>query len=85
MNVMTTTVSGSANQVSAEMKFGDKPAFVSWWDYGFQALNTGEHPSVSDNFQTGIPASGNMLLARAKPTWLLCSFNTLLLRTSLTT
>ena len=49
-----------------EMKFGDKPAFVSWWDYGFQALNTGEHPSVSDNFQSGIPASGNMLLARSQ-------------------
>ncbi len=48
------------------MKFGDKPAFVSWWDDGFQALNTGEHPSVSDNFQTGIPASGNMLLARSQ-------------------
>jgi len=49
-----------------EMRFGDKPAFVSWWDYGFQALNTGEHPSVSDNFQSGIPASGNMLLARSQ-------------------
>ena len=49
-----------------EMKFSDKPAFVSWWDYGFQALNTGEHPSVSDNFQSGIPASGNMLLARSQ-------------------
>ena len=48
------------------MRFGDKPAFVSWWDYGFQALNTGEHPSVSDNFQSGIPASGNMLLARSQ-------------------
>ena len=44
--------------------FSDKPAFISWWDYGFQALDTGEHPSVSDNFQSGIPASGNMLLAR---------------------
>jgi asparagine N-glycosylation enzyme membrane subunit Stt3 len=49
-----------------EMRFGDKPAFISWWDYGFQALNTGQHPSVSDNFQTGIPASGNMLLARSQ-------------------
>ena len=46
--------------------YSDRPAFVSWWDYGFQALNTGEHPSVSDNFQTGIPASGNMLLARSQ-------------------
>ena len=46
--------------------FSDKPAFVSWWDYGFQALETGEHPSVPDNFQSGIPATGNMLLARSQ-------------------
>ena len=52
-----------ANQ-DAEDAYSDKPAFISWWDYGFQALDTGEHPSVSDNFQSGIPASGNMLLAR---------------------
>ena len=47
-----------------EVAYSERPAFVSWWDYGFQALNTGEHPSVSDNFQSGIPATGNMLLAR---------------------
>ena len=47
-----------------DMAYSQKPAFVSWWDYGFQALSTGEHPSVSDNFQSGIPATGNMLLAR---------------------
>ena len=52
-----------ANQ-DTEMKYSQKPAFVSWWDYGFQAMSTGEHPSVSDNFQSGIPATGNMLLAR---------------------
>ena len=46
--------------------YSDRPAFVSWWDYGFQALETGEHPSVSDNFQSGIPATGNMLLARSQ-------------------
>ena len=44
--------------------YSERPAFVSWWDYGFQALTTGDHPSVSDNFQSGIPATGNMLLAR---------------------
>ena len=22
----------------ADMAYSDKPAFVSWWDYGFQAL-----------------------------------------------
>jgi len=46
--------------------FSERPAFVSWWDYGFQALENGEHPSVSDNFQSGIPATGNMLLARSQ-------------------
>ena len=46
------------------MKFSDKPAFVSWWDYGFQAMSQGQHPTVADNFQTGIPTAGNMLLAR---------------------
>ena len=50
----------------ADMSYSQRPAFVSWWDYGFQALNTGEHPSVSDNFQSGIPATGNMLLARSQ-------------------
>ena len=54
-----------ANQ-DAQDKFSERPAFISWWDYGFQALDTGEHPSVSDNFQSGIPASGNMLLARSQ-------------------
>ena len=48
------------------MTYSERPAFVSWWDYGFQALTSGDHPSVSDNFQSGIPATGNMLLARSE-------------------
>ena len=52
-----------ANQ-DQDDSYSQRPAFVSWWDYGFQALSTGKHPSVSDNFQSGIPATGNMLLAR---------------------
>ena len=50
----------------SQMPYSERPAFVSWWDYGFAALDTGEHPSVSDNFQSGIPGSGNMLLARSQ-------------------
>ena len=50
----------------ADEPYSEKPAFVSWWDYGFQALTSGDHPSVSDNFQSGIPATGNMLLARGE-------------------
>ncbi|RZD54209.1 MAG: hypothetical protein CXT67_01920 [Methanobacteriota archaeon] len=49
----------------ADVPFGQRPAFVSWWDYGFQALAQGKHPTVADNFQSGIPAAGNMLLAQS--------------------
>ena len=49
-----------------ELPFGKRPAFVSWWDYGFQALAQGKHPTVADNFQSGIPNSGNMLLAQSE-------------------
>ena len=48
----------------ADLPFAQRPAFVSWWDYGFQALAQGKHPTVADNFQSGIPAAGNMLLAQ---------------------
>jgi len=51
-----------SNQDS-EIPFSDRPAFVSWWDYGFQALASGQHPTVADNFQSGIPNSGAMLLS----------------------
>lgn len=41
-----------------------RPAFVSWWDYGFQAIDQGDHPAVADNFQNGIDPSGQFLLAQ---------------------
>ena len=47
----------------SETPFSNRPAFVSWWDYGFQALASGQHPTVADNFQSGIPNSGAMLLS----------------------
>ena len=50
----------------ATVTFSERPAFVSWWDYGFQALAQGQHPTVADNFQSGIPAAGNMLLANGE-------------------
>ena len=54
------------SQQDKDQAYSDRPAFVSWREYGFQALETGDHPSVSDNFQSGIPATGNMLLARSQ-------------------
>jgi dolichyl-phosphooligosaccharide-protein glycotransferase len=41
-----------------------RPAFLSWWDYGFQAIDQGDHPSVADNFQNGIDPSGQFLLSQ---------------------
>ncbi|HXQ93780.1 MAG TPA: carboxypeptidase regulatory-like domain-containing protein [Thermoplasmata archaeon] len=41
-----------------------RPAFVSWWDYGFQAVAEGNHPTVADNFQNGIDPAGNFLLSQ---------------------
>jgi len=42
----------------------NRPAFVSWWDYGFQAIDQGQHPSVADNFQNGIDPAGQFLLSQ---------------------
>jgi dolichyl-diphosphooligosaccharide--protein glycosyltransferase len=36
-----------------------KPAFISWWDYGFYEVALGGHPTVADNFQDGIPPAAN--------------------------
>jgi dolichyl-phosphooligosaccharide-protein glycotransferase len=41
-----------------------RPAFISWWDYGFQAASEGNHPTVADNFQNGIDPAGNFLLSQ---------------------
>jgi len=37
----------------------DRPAFISWWDYGFYEVAIGGHPTVADNFQDGIPPASN--------------------------
>ena len=54
------------SEQDTEVSFSERPAFVSWWDYGFQALAQGEHPTVADNFQSGIPNSGAMLLSASE-------------------
>ncbi|HIH98228.1 MAG TPA: phospholipid carrier-dependent glycosyltransferase [Thermoplasmata archaeon] len=37
----------------------DRPGFIAWWDYGFYEILIGEHPTVADNFQSGIEAAAN--------------------------
>ncbi len=44
----------------------DRPAYVSWWDYGFEAVQAGSHPTVADNFQNGYEIAGNIILAQSE-------------------
>ncbi|MHC1680944.1 MAG: carboxypeptidase regulatory-like domain-containing protein [Methanomassiliicoccales archaeon] len=44
----------------------DRPAFVSWWDYGFEAIQQGAHPAVADNFQNGYQFAGTMLMTQTE-------------------
>jgi asparagine N-glycosylation enzyme membrane subunit Stt3 len=42
----------------------DRPAFMSWWDYGFDQLLLGEHPTAADNFQNGYQFTGSMIASQ---------------------
>ncbi len=42
----------------------DRPAFVSWWDYGFEAVREGKHPTIADNFQNGYQISAQIITAQ---------------------
>ncbi len=42
----------------------ERPAVISWWDYGFQIVGQGQHPTVADNFQNGIDPAGAFLLSQ---------------------
>ncbi|BAB60377.1 TVG1271204 [Thermoplasma volcanium GSS1] len=43
---------------------GERPAYVSWWDYGFQEVFQGQHPTVADDFQQGYVPAGQILLSQ---------------------
>ena len=42
----------------------ERPGFVSWWDYGFQAIREGEHPALADNFQNGYQMAAQIITAQ---------------------
>jgi dolichyl-diphosphooligosaccharide--protein glycosyltransferase len=44
--------------------YADRPAFLSWWDYGHWAIAVGNHPTVADNFQNGYQFAANFILAQ---------------------
>ena len=44
----------------------DRPAFISWWDYGFYGSAISGHPMVADNFQDGIPPAANFHISTSE-------------------
>lgn len=50
------------------LPYEDRPAFLSWWDYGFEAVQEGKHPTVADNFLHGFPTAGNFIAAQDENT-----------------
>ncbi len=50
------------------LPYEDRPAFLSWWDYGFEAVQEGKHPTVADNFLHGYPTAGNFIAAQDENT-----------------
>jgi dolichyl-diphosphooligosaccharide--protein glycosyltransferase len=55
-----------AQQDSEILPESDRPAYVSWWDYGFEAIQAGKHPTVADNFQNGYQLTGNVIMAQSE-------------------
>jgi len=44
----------------------NRPAFLSWWDYGFEAVDVGAHPTVADNFLDGYHLAGSFITAQGQ-------------------
>ncbi len=55
-----------AEQDSDVYPASSKPAYVAWWDYGFEAVAEGEHPTAADNFQNGYQFTGNVLMSQGE-------------------
>lgn len=63
----TDPLSQSLNWLATQdtnVSLNQRPAYVSWWDYGFQELYQGQHPTVADDFQQGYQVTGQILLAQ---------------------
>jgi len=44
----------------------ERPAIISWWDYGFYIASMSEHPTVADNYQDGIFPASNFHTAQSE-------------------
>jgi dolichyl-diphosphooligosaccharide--protein glycosyltransferase len=63
----TTPLSKSLEWLATQqqnLSLAEKPAYVNWWDYGFQELCQGKHPTVADDFQQAYQVAGQILLSQ---------------------
>jgi dolichyl-diphosphooligosaccharide--protein glycosyltransferase len=44
----------------------ERPAILSWWDYGFEFIQEGKHPTVADNFLNGYQLAGNFIMSQSE-------------------
>src|SRR5438876_874317 len=44
-----------------------RPACLSWWDYGFETVDRGVHPTIADNSQACSQVSGQFITAQNEP------------------
>jgi dolichyl-diphosphooligosaccharide--protein glycosyltransferase len=52
------------SEQDTDLPIEDRPAFISWWDYGFWSIYLGEHPTAADNFQGKVHFAGSFIAAR---------------------
>tara|TARA_B100001750_G_scaffold110577_1_gene87361 strand:- start:1187 stop:6853 length:5667 start_codon:yes stop_codon:yes gene_type:complete len=57
---------GWLSEQDTNLKPEERPGFISWWDYGFWAIDIGEHPTVADNFQFGYQIAGNFIASQSE-------------------
>ena len=55
-----------ANQDTNISNPENRPAVISWWDYGFYLSSMSDHPTVADNFQEGISAAANFKVSQTE-------------------
>lgn len=49
-----------------ELPEEERPAFISWWDYGFECVQEGKHPTCADNFQNGYKYTGSFIASQGE-------------------
>jgi dolichyl-phosphooligosaccharide-protein glycotransferase len=62
----TVAYSWLAKQDSSISDYTKRPGYISWWDYGFQEVAVGDHPTVADNYQRGIECAANFQTAASE-------------------